>query len=181
VAFDVLRIDGKNMMDASFEERRAALVRLPLRPPTAVVAETFADGAALFDAVCKLGLEGVVAKRLSSRYRANQRGWIKTRIRTTGVATPSERRCSARGSVVSELTSSARRAERQQVAPAIGVVAPALGDGCELVNLPLGLRAPDRHLVHGENLARGRQGRPSAPNEGEQDIDRTGESDGCSP
>jgi ATP-dependent DNA ligase len=79
VAFDVLRIDGKNMMDASFEERRAALVRLPLRPPVSVVAETFTDGAALFDAVCRLGLEGVVAKRLSSRYRANQRGWIKTK------------------------------------------------------------------------------------------------------
>jgi bifunctional non-homologous end joining protein LigD len=79
VAFDVLRMDGENMMDAWFEERRAALVRLPLRPPTSVVAETFADGAALFDAVCKLGLEGVVAKRLSSRYRANQRGWIKTK------------------------------------------------------------------------------------------------------
>jgi len=79
VVFDVLRVDGKNMMDASFEERRATLVRLPLRPPTAVVAETFAEGAALFDAVCRLGLEGVVAKRLSSRYRANQRGWIKTK------------------------------------------------------------------------------------------------------
>jgi bifunctional non-homologous end joining protein LigD len=79
VAFDVLRIDGKNMMDASLEERRAALVRLPLRPPVSVVAETFADGAALFDGVCKLGLEGVVAKRLSSRYRTNQRGWLKTK------------------------------------------------------------------------------------------------------
>jgi ATP-dependent DNA ligase len=63
---------------ASFEERRAALVRLPLCPPTSVVAETFADGAALFDAVCKLGLEGV-AKRLTSRYGATQRGWIKTK------------------------------------------------------------------------------------------------------
>ena len=79
VAFDVLRIDRKNMMDASFEERRAALVRLPLHPPVSVVAETFNDGAALFDAVCKLGLEGVVAKRLLSRYRTNQRGWIKTK------------------------------------------------------------------------------------------------------
>jgi ATP-dependent DNA ligase len=29
--------------------------------------------------VCRLGLEGVVAKRLSSRYRANTRGWIKTK------------------------------------------------------------------------------------------------------
>jgi ATP-dependent DNA ligase len=50
-----------------------------LFPPISVVAETFADGPALFDAVCKLGLEGVVAKRLSSRYRANQRGWVKTK------------------------------------------------------------------------------------------------------
>jgi ATP-dependent DNA ligase len=33
VAFDVLRIDGENMMDASFEERRAALVGSPsVRP-----------------------------------------------------------------------------------------------------------------------------------------------------
>src|SRR6188768_1685080 len=74
VAFDVLRIHGKNMMDASFEERRAALVRLPLRPPISVVAEMFTDGPALSDAVCRLGLEGVVAKRLSSRYRTNWRG-----------------------------------------------------------------------------------------------------------
>jgi ATP-dependent DNA ligase len=29
-AFDVLRMDGENMMDTSFEERRAALVQLPL-------------------------------------------------------------------------------------------------------------------------------------------------------
>ena len=29
--------------------------------------------------VCRFGLEGVVAKRLSSRYGANQRGWIKTK------------------------------------------------------------------------------------------------------
>jgi ATP-dependent DNA ligase len=81
-----------------------------LFPPISVVAETFADGPALFDAVCKLGLEGVAAKRLSSRYRANQRGWVKTKNRTTGVATPSARRCSARGSVVSELACSAYRA-----------------------------------------------------------------------
>jgi ATP-dependent DNA ligase len=32
--------------------------------------------------VCKLGLEGVVAKRLLSPYRPNQRGWIKTKNRS---------------------------------------------------------------------------------------------------
>jgi ATP-dependent DNA ligase len=29
--------------------------------------------------VCRLRLEGVVAKRLSSRYRPGQRGWVKVK------------------------------------------------------------------------------------------------------
>lgn len=44
-----------------------------------VISETFADGKALFGAVCELGLEGVVAKRIDSRYGPNRRGWIKTK------------------------------------------------------------------------------------------------------
>ena len=36
--------------------------------------ETFEDGLALFAAVCEYGLEGVVAKKLSSRYRSGERG-----------------------------------------------------------------------------------------------------------
>jgi ATP-dependent DNA ligase len=31
------------------------------------------------EGVADLGLEGVVAKRLSSRYRSGERGWIKTK------------------------------------------------------------------------------------------------------
>ena len=34
---------------------------------------------ALCSAVCKLGFEGVVAKKLTSRYRPNDRGWIKVK------------------------------------------------------------------------------------------------------
>jgi hypothetical protein len=41
--------------------------------------ETFEDGEALFTAVCEIGLAGVVAKRLTSRYGPNRRGWIKTK------------------------------------------------------------------------------------------------------
>lgn len=38
----------------------------------------FDDGHALYEAVCDLGLEGVVAKRTTSRYGANVRGgWVK--------------------------------------------------------------------------------------------------------
>jgi ATP-dependent DNA ligase len=39
--------------------------------------ETFDDGNALWTAVCEHGLEGVVAKKRSSRYRSGERGWIK--------------------------------------------------------------------------------------------------------
>ena len=41
--------------------------------------ETFEDGLALFAAVCEYGLEGVVAKKLSSRYRSGERGWVKVK------------------------------------------------------------------------------------------------------
>jgi ATP-dependent DNA ligase len=35
--------------------------------------------AALYAAVCAHGLEGVVAKKLSSRYAFGERGWVKTK------------------------------------------------------------------------------------------------------
>jgi ATP-dependent DNA ligase len=45
------------------------------------VPEVFADGAALFDAVCEQELEGVVAKRLNESYKPGYRGWVKTKNR----------------------------------------------------------------------------------------------------
>jgi ATP-dependent DNA ligase len=43
------------------------------------VTEVFEDGHALYAGVCELGLEGVVAKKLTSLYRANGRGWVKVK------------------------------------------------------------------------------------------------------
>jgi bifunctional non-homologous end joining protein LigD len=97
VIFDVLRRDGNDLTGQPYVSRRTALQELRLDGPGWTTSETFGDGPALFDAVCKLGLEGVVAKRLSSRYRPGHRDWIKTKTRATGVATPSERRCSGHG------------------------------------------------------------------------------------
>lgn len=39
--------------------------------------ETFEDGHAFYSAVCKHGLEGVVAKKPSGRYRSGERGWVR--------------------------------------------------------------------------------------------------------
>src|SRR5712691_6297170 len=40
------------------------------------------SGRALFEAVCRQGLEGVVAKRLDGRYRPGRRAWIKIKPRS---------------------------------------------------------------------------------------------------
>jgi ATP-dependent DNA ligase len=50
---------------------------LNLNGPAWTTCERFNDGRALFAAVCELGLEGVVAKKHSSLYRPNDRGWVK--------------------------------------------------------------------------------------------------------
>jgi bifunctional non-homologous end joining protein LigD len=77
VIFDLLGLDGTNLTERPYEERRSLLEQLDLEGPYWNVTEVFDDGQALYDAVRELGLEGVVAKRATSRYGANVRGWIK--------------------------------------------------------------------------------------------------------
>jgi ATP-dependent DNA ligase len=43
------------------------------------VTEAFDDGEALYSGVCELGLEGVVAKQVTSLYGATKRGWVKVK------------------------------------------------------------------------------------------------------
>jgi bifunctional non-homologous end joining protein LigD len=77
VAFDLLRVDGTDVMQRPFAERRAVLEEVVVSGPGWALSETFEDGQALYAAVCDHGLEGVVAKRRSSRYGSGERGWIK--------------------------------------------------------------------------------------------------------
>ena len=41
----------------------------------------YQDGDALWEKVCELGLEGVVAKKRAGHYLPGRRGWIKTKNR----------------------------------------------------------------------------------------------------
>jgi bifunctional non-homologous end joining protein LigD len=79
LAFDLLRIDGTDLTDRRFDERRELLVSLGLDGPGWATSETFADGNALYAGVCEHGLEGVVAKKRSGPYRSAQRGWVKVK------------------------------------------------------------------------------------------------------
>ena len=81
VAFDVLRVDGHDVMRNPWADRRALLDELGVERSCVRLSEVFDDGAALFDAVVEHGLEGVVAKRRNGAYRPGYRGWTKIKNR----------------------------------------------------------------------------------------------------
>ena len=81
-AFDLLHLDGESLEARTLKERRA---RLPALIGTSglLLSEALPGTAAqVADAVRALGLEGVIAKRWSSRYSAGQRGgaWVKLKL-----------------------------------------------------------------------------------------------------
>ena len=68
MVFDLLRLYGVDLTARSLRDRRATLERLDLTGPHWRVPPVFTDGPALYAATREQGLEGVVSKRLSSRY-----------------------------------------------------------------------------------------------------------------
>lgn len=85
--FDVLAVDGRATTGLPLHERRALLVSLGLGGPSVAVPPAFDDvtPAQLLAAATEQGLEGVVAKRLTSTYRpgVRSREWVKTAVRRT--------------------------------------------------------------------------------------------------
>ena len=79
VAFDVLVVDGLNVTNRSFRERRDLLSHLSLPAPFAVNDVVETNGEELFAAVEARALEGIVAKRWDSRYEMGRRSphWRK--------------------------------------------------------------------------------------------------------
>ncbi len=80
VVFDLLWLDGHNLMDRPHTERHERLAGLGLRGEHWRTPELqIGDGTGLLAATRELGIEGVVGKRLDSRYTPGRRegGWIK--------------------------------------------------------------------------------------------------------
>jgi len=80
VIFDLLWLDGHSLMAAGYAERRRSLAALALngerwQTPEHIVGQ----GTATLEASREAGLEGIVAKRLDSRYEPGRRtgNWIK--------------------------------------------------------------------------------------------------------
>jgi bifunctional non-homologous end joining protein LigD len=85
MAFDLLRLGGADLTRQQLAQRRATLEAMGLAGPHAQVPPTYEDGLALQTATLEQGLEGLVSKRLSSRYSPGRRSpdWLKFPHRTS--------------------------------------------------------------------------------------------------
>ena len=78
--FDLLEVEGEPIIDLPLEDRRDRLQKLlDKRNKTVRFSEDFEDGKALLRAAEQQGLEGIMAKRLGSRYLPGKRSrdWLK--------------------------------------------------------------------------------------------------------
>ena len=80
-AFDLLHLDGQDLRDWPLLERRAKLrklLKVDETSPLQFSEEFTGDSAAFFRACAEHGLEGIVSKRVTSRYRSGRsKAWLK--------------------------------------------------------------------------------------------------------
>ena len=81
--FDVLWLDGKNLMNLTLKERKAILQSLV--PEEGLIRTGFsveAKGTDFFEAAREMGLEGIIAKRSESTYIPDSRSkdWLKIKV-----------------------------------------------------------------------------------------------------
>jgi ATP-dependent DNA ligase len=81
-AFDLLELDGEDYRARPLIERKQRLFKLLRRAYGGLeyVEHLEGDGGRIFEHACKLGLEGIVCKRLDLPYRAGpSKSWIKVK------------------------------------------------------------------------------------------------------
>jgi bifunctional non-homologous end joining protein LigD len=81
-AFDLLALEGQDLRALPLGDRKKRLARLLGKRRIGIVISehTDEDGATIFRQACKMGLEGIVSKRLSTPYRLGpSRDWIKVK------------------------------------------------------------------------------------------------------
>ena len=88
VTYDIMEVDGQDVRPEPLEERRKRLTRLlsrsnkALRDGIQLSGAITGDGATIFRHACWMDLEGIVSKRVGSRYVSGRtRAWLKTKTR----------------------------------------------------------------------------------------------------
>jgi bifunctional non-homologous end joining protein LigD len=90
LAFDLLMRDGNDFRRGPLAARKTALSKLLIRSRGGIqyVEHAEGHGEKMFEAVCALGLEGIVSKRLTSMYRSGPtKAWIKVKNPNAPAAT----------------------------------------------------------------------------------------------
>jgi bifunctional non-homologous end joining protein LigD len=107
--FDVLEVEGQPLVDLPLVERRKRLAQLlDKRNKTVRLSDAFDDGEALLEAAKQQQLEGIIAKRVDSRYIPGKRtrDWLKIKTHheqefvVAGFTKGTGRRASSFGSLV---------------------------------------------------------------------------------
>jgi bifunctional non-homologous end joining protein LigD len=81
-AFDLLELNGEDLRSLPLVDRKIKLAKLLARSRSGIVfnEHTDEDGATVFEHACRMGLEGIISKRLSAPYRSGpSRDWIKVK------------------------------------------------------------------------------------------------------
>ncbi len=78
--FDMLWLDGYNLMSVPLATRKQVLQELIAGNKILRFSESFDDGPGLYEAMIKIGMEGIVSKKKESTYKPGVRGydWLKT-------------------------------------------------------------------------------------------------------
>jgi len=83
MVFDILSINGRDLRQVPLADRKQILNKTLNSNGMIHVVEDYTDGKALFSAVKDNGMEGIVSKRIDSRYIAGKkhREWFKTKVK----------------------------------------------------------------------------------------------------
>jgi bifunctional non-homologous end joining protein LigD len=80
-AFDLLELNGTDLRPEPIDVRKATLASIVRKSRSGVRLNEHLEhpeGALVFQHACKMGLEGIVSKRLGSRYRSGRSpDWLK--------------------------------------------------------------------------------------------------------
>jgi bifunctional non-homologous end joining protein LigD len=82
IAFDLIEWQGDDLRNHKLIDRKNRLAKMLARGGTAIIYNDHLahDGPAVFEHACRLGLEGIVSKRLDSPYRSGpSKTWLKSK------------------------------------------------------------------------------------------------------
>jgi bifunctional non-homologous end joining protein LigD len=81
-AFDLLELNGEDFRPKPLVERKQRLAKLLSKDRIGLryVDHLEGDGSTIFEHACKLGLEGIVSKRVDAPYRSGRsKAWLKVK------------------------------------------------------------------------------------------------------